>query len=251
MPTIDRSDPPYLQVAAAIRGDISSGSLSEGDVVPSARQIAADWGIALATATRALNVLRSEGLVIGRPGVGTVVTSPNAHRSPQDWSISVHRTGRIYPAGHYARIAAAELVAPSPEHLAAIFGRSTRDPLIRRRRTTFDQNDRPVSASTSWFDGALQEQCPLLLVPERLVQGTSGYIAEQTGRHVRSGHDWFAAGTADADVATDLGVEVGSAVLLAQNRWFDQNEEIVELGEAASPPLRWAFYPYTTEGSSP
>lgn len=37
----------------------ASGKLVEGDTVPSARRIAAGWGIALATATKALNALRA------------------------------------------------------------------------------------------------------------------------------------------------------------------------------------------------
>jgi AcrR family transcriptional regulator len=40
------------------------------------RQIAKDWGVALATATKVLNVLHQEGLVEAEPRVGTVVARP-------------------------------------------------------------------------------------------------------------------------------------------------------------------------------
>ncbi|MGW1894408.1 TetR/AcrR family transcriptional regulator C-terminal domain-containing protein [Streptomyces sp. NPDC002004] len=43
--------------------------------MPSTRQIAREWGVALATATKALTVLRWEGLVETRPRVGTVVAA--------------------------------------------------------------------------------------------------------------------------------------------------------------------------------
>lgn len=73
-------DPPYLRIVAAIRRRIADGELAPGDRVPSTRQIAAEWGVALATATKALTTLRLEGLVEARPRIGTVVagTAPAA-----------------------------------------------------------------------------------------------------------------------------------------------------------------------------
>ncbi|WP_327736444.1 TetR/AcrR family transcriptional regulator C-terminal domain-containing protein [Streptomyces nojiriensis] len=66
-------DPPYLRIVAALRRRIANGELAPGDRVPSTRQIAAQWGVALATATKALTTLRLEGLVEARPRIGTVV----------------------------------------------------------------------------------------------------------------------------------------------------------------------------------
>ncbi|MFI1329554.1 GntR family transcriptional regulator [Streptomyces sp. NPDC020845] len=80
------SDPPYLRIAAEIRRRIADGELAPGDRVPSTRQIAKEWGVALATATKALTTLRLEGLVEARPRVGTVVATrtpaPSARRTP-------------------------------------------------------------------------------------------------------------------------------------------------------------------------
>ncbi|KOU30073.1 GntR family transcriptional regulator [Streptomyces sp. WM6373] len=62
-----------MRIVAGIRQRIADGELAPGDRVPSTRQIAAQWGVALATATKALTTLRLEGLVEARPRVGTVV----------------------------------------------------------------------------------------------------------------------------------------------------------------------------------
>jgi DNA-binding transcriptional regulator YhcF (GntR family) len=75
---VEESERPYLRVAAAIRHRITSGALRPGDRVPSTRQVVRDFGVAMATATRALTVLRDEGLVVTRPGSGTVVRGPEA-----------------------------------------------------------------------------------------------------------------------------------------------------------------------------
>jgi DNA-binding transcriptional regulator YhcF (GntR family) len=71
------TDPPYLHIAAVIRHRIETGALRPGDRVPSTRQVVRDFGVAMATATRALAVLRDEGLVVTRPGSGTVVRAPD------------------------------------------------------------------------------------------------------------------------------------------------------------------------------
>jgi AcrR family transcriptional regulator len=69
----DRTDPPYLRIAAELRQRVLDGRLAPGDRVPSTRQIAREWNVALATATKALALLRQEGTVEARPRIGTVV----------------------------------------------------------------------------------------------------------------------------------------------------------------------------------
>ncbi|MGW1674120.1 TetR/AcrR family transcriptional regulator C-terminal domain-containing protein [Streptomyces sp. NPDC002324] len=76
-------DPPYLRIVAAIRQRIADGELAPGDRIPSTRQIAREWGVALATATKVLTTLRLEGLVRTRPRVGTVVAGPAPAAPPR------------------------------------------------------------------------------------------------------------------------------------------------------------------------
>lgn len=61
------------RVAGDLRRRIEAGELAPGQRVPSTRAITREWGVAIATASRALAVLRAEGLVRVVPGVGTVV----------------------------------------------------------------------------------------------------------------------------------------------------------------------------------
>jgi AcrR family transcriptional regulator len=70
------TEPPYQRIAADLRRRIAAGELRPGDRVPSTRQLTIRWGVALATATKALTVLRQEGLVRAVPRVGTVVAEP-------------------------------------------------------------------------------------------------------------------------------------------------------------------------------
>ncbi|MER7950896.1 TetR/AcrR family transcriptional regulator C-terminal domain-containing protein [Streptomyces sp. NPDC096079] len=76
-------EPPYLTIAAAIRRRIRSGELAPGDPVPSTRAVTREWGVAMATATKALAVLRREGLVRVEPGVGTLVAARSGDTRPE------------------------------------------------------------------------------------------------------------------------------------------------------------------------
>ncbi|MCP2339416.1 TetR/AcrR family transcriptional regulator C-terminal domain-containing protein [Actinomadura rupiterrae] len=73
------STPPYLRIAASIRERIVAGELPAGRRVPSTRQIVREHGVAMATAAKALGVLREQGWVRTVPGGGTLV----ADRAPE------------------------------------------------------------------------------------------------------------------------------------------------------------------------
>jgi DNA-binding transcriptional regulator YhcF (GntR family) len=77
------TEPPFARIVAAIRSRIESGALAPGERVPSTRQITREWGVAMATATKVLTTLRQEGLVVARPGIGTVVAAEQPRSRPQ------------------------------------------------------------------------------------------------------------------------------------------------------------------------
>lgn len=72
------TETPYLAIAAELRRRIAAGELRPGERAPSTRQLARDTGVAMATAAKALTVLRTEGVVVTRPRSGTVVASAPA-----------------------------------------------------------------------------------------------------------------------------------------------------------------------------
>lgn len=65
--------PLYLRIADEIAGDIRIGRLADGERAPSTRRIVRDFGVAMATATKVIGVLRAAGLVETVPGSGTTV----------------------------------------------------------------------------------------------------------------------------------------------------------------------------------
>jgi DNA-binding transcriptional regulator YhcF (GntR family) len=63
----------YVAIADELRGRIARGELPPGARVPSTRRLAADHGVAMATAAKALALLSQDGLVRAEPRSGTVV----------------------------------------------------------------------------------------------------------------------------------------------------------------------------------
>ena len=73
--SIDRhwDEPVYLQVAAILREQIVSGKIEPRRPIPSVRTLCQTYGIARATATKAIHVLAAEGLIRRVPGRGWFV----------------------------------------------------------------------------------------------------------------------------------------------------------------------------------
>lgn len=108
-------------IAAALRARIASGELRPGDRVPSTRELVREWGVAMATATRALAMLRQEGLVHPIAGVGTVVAQTSATARPSTAATDALSKEAVVAAA--VRVADAEgLDAVSMRRVAAELG---------------------------------------------------------------------------------------------------------------------------------
>lgn len=232
---------PYQRVMAQYREMIEDGRLRPGEHLPSVREIAVEAGIAHATAAKVVAHLKAEGYVTTSTGAagGTVVAA--RAQSTGDYVRAIRATGKIYARGAYARITSAELV-PAGEVPAAALGVEPGEQVVRRSRVTFASDGVPQSASVSYFAGTLAQVAPLLLVAERIEQGTPGYLAAQTGRVLGATREQVAAGTATEEQAAQLGVEPGSAVLLGRNWIHDEAGAVVEYGESVSVPGRWLTF---------
>ncbi|MFE0530623.1 GntR family transcriptional regulator [Micromonospora parva] len=77
MPTPDRSEALHQQVARTIRNDIESGTLRDGQVLDSTRELANQWGVSVFTITEAMRVLAEEGLVVSKSRSKRVVHAPD------------------------------------------------------------------------------------------------------------------------------------------------------------------------------
>jgi DNA-binding transcriptional regulator YhcF (GntR family) len=76
---------PYLQLVRQVRQALRLGVLSEGEQLPTVKDVVAQLAINPNTVLKAYRELEHEGLVSARPGVGTFVTATLA-----DTSLAAH-----------------------------------------------------------------------------------------------------------------------------------------------------------------
>jgi AcrR family transcriptional regulator len=122
------TEPPYLRIAAEIRRRVADGELAPGDRVPPTRQLAKEWGVALATATRALTLLRQEGVVRARPRVGTVVSPRGRKPAPAPAPASTPVPAPAPGAGAGRRSGPVPGRGPLPDRQPAQVRRRAADP---------------------------------------------------------------------------------------------------------------------------
>lgn len=74
---ISQSDkrPMYLQIMEQIKQKIAVGDWTEGQVIPSIRQLAVDLQVSVITVKRAYLELEREGVIVTQQGKGSHVTS--------------------------------------------------------------------------------------------------------------------------------------------------------------------------------
>ena len=240
MPEIQQSLPKYLQIARHIRDRILRGDLPPGAEVPSERQIVAEWGVSRPTATKALEVLRVDGLVDARQGSGTyVLEQDQITRRARERYQRAEETGRIYPSNERAEILAAETTT-APDHVALALGLEPSAPAVRRQRVTY-RDDRPVELSTSWYTPAMAARAPRLTERERIHEGTVAYVEDVTGRRGRLARDRMLARLATPDECTMLALTAPAAVLVVYHLVYDMDDRPLEFVEAICPPESWTF----------
>lgn len=73
---VERSLPPFEQIANYYASKIASGELQPGDRIPPESELLAQWKVSKSTANKAIAKLKADGLVTTKNGVGTRVAKP-------------------------------------------------------------------------------------------------------------------------------------------------------------------------------
>jgi GntR family transcriptional regulator len=161
--SIDPTDPrpPYRQVADRLREAIVSGELAPGEPIPSVRALAQQYDVTNVTATRAVDQLRSEGLVDTQLGRGTFVRTPkpvihvgayltaNTDGQRSTWRTEGERHG-FDATQDITEVA----TVPAPSDVADRLGIDPDTPTVVRRRV-LKADGVPVQLSDSYYPADL------------------------------------------------------------------------------------------------
>ncbi|MEV4280377.1 GntR family transcriptional regulator [Actinoplanes xinjiangensis] len=149
-------EPAYRGVANAIRADIESRRLVEGDRLPTVRELAQRYGVPTGTVAKAVDILRADGVIVARHGRGLYVRTFGRilRSSPDRLSRSWWGEGKsIQDRDTDGRPRAVNVVveeAPAVEDVAEALGVPVGAAVLTRARR-FAVDDRIVQTATSYI----------------------------------------------------------------------------------------------------
>ena len=109
-------EPVYEQVVYAVRRAVVTGQLRAGDAFPSVRDLSQALKINPNTAHRIVALLVDEGLLVVRPGVGTVVSDPARAGGLARRAVLEGDAERLVVEARHKGITLADLVAAIRRH---------------------------------------------------------------------------------------------------------------------------------------
>jgi DNA-binding transcriptional regulator YhcF (GntR family) len=237
MPPVTRREPLHLQLAGYYKQQILDGALRPGDRVPSVREMAASSGVGQHVAQRAVEYLKTEGLV-RTDGTGTYVAEPRAALGPQQ-----RLRMAAAPASETQATLAAGLV-PCPEYVLPVLGLEPGD-LAARREWVTSEGDDPARLSVTWCRPEFAAAVPELTWRVPLdPRGAAALIADRTGLAVEDlvGSTGFECRRAKDDhrELPLLRMYPGSFVLAVVYTWSTPgvDGQVLEYTEFVLPPGR-------------
>jgi GntR family transcriptional regulator len=234
----------YADVAAHFRRLIADGELEPGDTLPSVDGVRQQFDVSAKTVSRALKVLKDEGLVASRGGLGTVVTE-RPRIAPASGAARVNRVlrgGPNYAPGETSIGHTAMLRSCADPFVARLLGVELHDEIVIRRRV-FQQDGIPKVIGIEYIHPRA-----LAVVSDLLKQGPRGPVhwhveyTQSTGQQIHSSPELRAARHATRDELGLLGVQLPQAdvavpVFVTHVAYHDEDGPLEVMEDVYAPGL--------------
>ena len=246
--------PKYLRIADALRTQIKSGDLKPGDRTPPETAMLKRFGVSLPTLRQAIGVLRAEGLIESRQGIGTFVK--------EDRRLQRRSRGRYGRARHDEKLLASnfehDIVSagqePAPDHIASQMGLEPGDSVVVRRRHLRDREfNRLEEIGASYLPSEFAAGTHLeepAVVPKALFL----CVEELTGKRFEHARDEWLARPASVDEAEAFDIPTGTPVLNVLHVARAEDGAVLEVSTSVWPADRVVVideYDITSEAEIP
>ncbi|MER5399242.1 GntR family transcriptional regulator [Streptomyces sp. NPDC002599] len=221
----------YEEIAESLRARIAAGEFAPGATIPSGRDLAEQWDVSRATAIKAVDVLRNDGVVVAKQGTGFVVTE-----TPVARPAGARRAGsaRILGGMPFLRVGEPDWAEP-PARVAVALGISPGVTALRRIRVLQLPDGTPNSCVEAWFPPEIAEAAPRLAETAPIAEGTTRYVRRQTGRFPAEGVDITTVRLATDAEAERLGIPSASAVAVLLHTAHDEEGRPLVCEEGVTP----------------
>lgn len=207
--------PLWFQIAERLRQAIADGTFAAGDALPSESQLNQTFGISRATSRTALDSLEQEGLIVRKSGKGSIVLGPRVEQPAIEmygFSDDIRRRG----------------LRPSYQTIFAGRGRANVEACdalgirvnasVYHSRRVLKADDQPVGLALSWIPLSIFGDAPLPTAEDLNHNSLYRWLNEKCGVKLTGARETIEASLAEGDMAAELEVPAGSAVLVVRRR---------------------------------
>lgn len=227
---------PFRRIAADLREAIRNGEYLPGHQLPSGSTLVERYKVARQTVQSAVDLLRAEGLVIGRQGAGWFVAPPRvryfasmtgsrAKRLEADRRYDTF-TQQIEAQGKTARQESTVEQVPADGEISERLNVPPGRPVVVRRRIMF-ADDEPIQLGTSHYPLDIVCYSPIM-DPADIAEGTD-QVLEDLGHTPSRYEDEIICRMPTEDEQAALRLFAGTPVHRLLRITFDQNERPVEV----------------------
>lgn len=224
--------PRYYEIEQALRARVAK--LAPGSALPSDAQLCREFDVSRMTARNAMQRLAQQGLVVRRPGRGTFVAEPSAHRRANrllSFSEELRRQGRV-PS---SRLLACRLRLPGAEEAARLRLRPGQQVIEVRRLRLADGRGIAIERV------ALHERCASAVLAVDLESRSLHETLAAAGLAPTRGSATLRADAANSEDAALLGLRRGAPLLVERRLILDQRGRPLELTESRYAADRYAL----------
>ncbi|MGW9440613.1 GntR family transcriptional regulator [Streptomyces sp. NPDC055607] len=234
----------YAEIAAHYRGVIRKGDLKPGDAMPSYAQAVEAHQVNRTTVVRAYDMLKSEGLIVSKPGKGTVVAPSSMVITGVDRVDRMSQNGRQYAPGEASTGHQVLRRSLHDTKICKALDLEPGDEVVIRIRT-FQQDGRPTSVGVSIYPMRTVAEVPELEAEERMSGYFGNLYSERTGREVSRGQREASARQASQDELDALQVDapphVAVSVLVTNVTFHDAQGPVGHWEDVYAPGTRLAI----------
>ncbi len=220
--SLDSDIPLYSQLVRIVKRNITAGTLSPGQLLPSEAELCKTFEISRSTVRQAIGALEAEGLVVRKQGRGTFVAEPKMRRKTENvysFTSEISAMG-LNPSSTLVEF---EVIEPTPD-IIKVLELNSKDTSVYRFTRIRNVDDEPLIIETSFY--------PQYIYPKlsrELLKTHSFYsLLYEVGIAPASAVDSYEAVVMGKEEAEMLGCKPGSCAFSLQRRTRTETGMIYE-----------------------
>lgn len=232
----------YKEIAAHFRRLIKDGTLRPGETLPTMAKVKEEFGVTVATANKAYQLLKAEGYTIPKVGAGTVVAErPQFADTGSARLERLERTGKHYAANEHTVDNEVWHRSIADPDIAAELGVEREDEIVIRKRV-FVRDDKRVIVGLSFISTRGSAAVPEVHEVGPMPRFWQHLYTERTGKAITKSPERRTARLASQDELDAMQINVprttAVAVLVLQNTFYDEDGPL-EVWEDVYAPGMW------------